>query len=137
MGGKFQITITEEKVQQNVNLHHVGRQAPQVARKGKIVIDRRRIPVLDWWFVNAAPKEKFKMEIEAQPSPRLTIRDMTKLLQVSLLGEDVSIDGFEIRQNVTSYVVEFYPDEVTDCQIVETCNDGSENSVFPILYKGF
>jgi hypothetical protein len=135
MGKKIQLTTTEEKVQQNVNLHHVGRQAPQIARKGKISIDRRRIPILDWWFLNASPKEKFRMELKVKPSADLTIRDLSKLLQVSLIGEDTSIGGFEIQQNVTSYVVEFFPDEVLDCQIVETCHDGSEDSVFPIEYE--
>lgn len=128
------ITTTEEKIQHSVNLLHVAKQGPQTARKGKIVIDKRKIPLLDR-ILNSSPKvANMHLEIEVVTAHGLKIRDISKVLQISVIGDNQDNKEITIQQHETPYVVEFFADEIIDCELVETCGDGSENSLFPINY---
>ena len=128
------IETQEEKIEQNVNLHHFSKPAPQVARKGKIIIDKRQIPIIDR-VLSALPRNTtVQVELDIKPAPELKIRDLSKLLQICVIGENTLLTEIPLRQHETPYVVEFNPDEVIDCGIVETCDDGSKDAVFPIDY---
>lgn len=127
------ITTTEEKIIQNVNLHHIAKQSPQTARKGAIQIDRRDLPIYDWIF-DSHPRERFRLELEVDPSPLLTYTKKENILRLSLIGVDSPDNVIDVRQNDTSYLVEFYPDEILDCKVVETDADGKENAIFPVNY---
>ena len=111
------ITTTEEKIIQNVNLHHIAKQSPQTARKGAIQIDRRDLPIYDWIF-DSHPRERFRLELEVDPSPLLTYTKKENILRLSLIGVDSPDNVIDVRQNDTSYLVEFYPDEILDCKVV-------------------
>ena len=126
------ITTTYEKIQHNANLCHEWPQAPQVARKGRIDIDKT------WWLIdvlfNSNPMGSISLELEAKPHEALVIRDIDKLLRVSFVQDTEDDKTIEVNSHSTPYLVEFFADEIVDCRIVETSADGRTDSVFPVDY---
>lgn len=123
------IMTSYEKAEHSVNLLHTAPQGAKIARKGRIRLDDRKA------IFGPNIKAKVTPVLEITPPKELEVNNLEKMLRISFIEEEYdNKKELALKQLSVPYIVEFYPDEILDCKVVETASGGIGESVFIVNY---